>query len=64
MSFRLGRIALLANRSALLRQRAAFQPSLSNVTINQARKFTSTSIVREQYLHGYKDNERFHGNYL
>jgi hypothetical protein len=61
MSFRLSRIALLANRSALLKQHAVLRPTLKHVTINQVRKVTSTSVAREQYLHGYKDNERFHG---
>lgn len=63
MSFRLGAIASLAHRSLLLRHQFALQPTLRNVTINQLRKVSSTAVVREQYLQGYKDNERYHGEY-
>lgn len=61
MSFRLGAIASLAHRSLLLRHQFALQPTLRNVIINQLRKVSSTAVVREQYLQGYKDNERYHG---
>jgi hypothetical protein len=65
MTSRLGRIALLAaNRSATTRHNVALLPSRSpliKVTACQMRKINSTTIVREQYLHGYKDSERFHG---
>lgn len=63
MNSRLGRIALLANRIALSRHHVVLRPtmSLTKMTQCQIRKITGTSIAREQYLQGYKDNERFHG---
>ncbi|GAA5799804.1 tRNA synthetases class II-domain-containing protein [Helicostylum pulchrum] len=65
MNSRLGRIALIANRVGLSRHHALLRPTISLVhsTQCQVRKVTSTSIVREQYLQGYKDNERYHGEY-
>ncbi|KAI7897672.1 tRNA synthetases class II-domain-containing protein, partial [Cokeromyces recurvatus] len=54
-------IAMLANRATCLRP--PFQSSSKAAITCQLRKINSTSIMREQYLHGYKDNERYHGEY-
>lgn len=68
MTSRLGRIAILtANRTTLLRRHVATLPSTSPLLTKaappcQIRKITSTAIAREQYLHSYKDSERYHGN--
>lgn len=60
MNSRLCRIALLATRATRYHAR----PSLTKIAAAcQVRQISCTSIVREQYLQGYKDNERFHGKY-
>ncbi|KAI8083923.1 tRNA synthetases class II-domain-containing protein [Thamnidium elegans] len=65
MSSRFGRIAFIANRVGLSRHQVLLRPTISlvNSAQCQVRKVSSTSIVREQYLQGYKDNERYHGEY-
>lgn len=57
MNSRLCRIALLATRSTQYHAR----PSMPTLITCQVRRITSTPILKEQYLQGYKDNERFHG---
>lgn len=62
MTSRFGRVILLANRASLLgnaSRSTKFQ--LTKAVTCQSRKITTTTVAREQYLHGYKDNERYHG---
>ena len=59
MSIRLGRIALLAQRASLFSNKTPVRSLVKHAVT--ARKITTTSVVREQYLQGYKDAERFHG---
>lgn len=60
---RLSRLAMLANRAIGTTVMSTVRPlpTMSRISTCQLRKITSSAIVREQYLHGYKDDERFHG---
>jgi hypothetical protein len=63
MAHRLGRVALSGLRAQLVRQ--APRPataSFAKATVCQVRPLTGSSVRQEQYLHGYKDSERYHGN--
>lgn len=62
MTSRFGRVILLANRASSLRnvpRSSTFH--LTKAVTCQSRKITTTTVAREQYLHGYKDSERYHG---
>ncbi|KAL9556630.1 hypothetical protein MBANPS3_001784 [Mucor bainieri] len=65
MTSRFGRVVLLANRASLLRhaQRSTAFHLTRATAACQTRKITTTPAIREQYLHGYKDSERYHGEY-
>lgn len=59
MNSRLCQIALVATR--LTRSRTPLY-RLPRITSKVGlRSISSTRVVKEQYLQGYKDNERFHG---
>ncbi|KAI8367162.1 tRNA synthetases class II-domain-containing protein [Choanephora cucurbitarum] len=56
------RFALLARRS--LATQTLVQKALKPILLpTYARSFSTTLTRKEQYLHGYNDNERYHGNY-
>ncbi|KAI8330921.1 tRNA synthetases class II-domain-containing protein [Blakeslea trispora] len=56
------RLALLAGRA--LTARTLLQPSIKSLARpTYARSFSTTLTRNEQYLHGYNDNERYHGEY-
>ncbi|KAG2211153.1 hypothetical protein INT47_006272 [Mucor saturninus] len=59
MNSRLCQIALLATRRATLQYRRSL-PSIQRVPL---RSISHSAVVNEQYLQGYKDSERFHGEY-
>lgn len=64
MSTRLSRLAILTSRALGTSTRPivrSLPASLTKASTCQLRQITSSAIVREQYLHGYKDNERYHG---
>lgn len=60
MTSRFSRLALLTSRIVRTTKPVSRIPLVTASTC-QLRKISSTAIVREQYLHGYKDTERYHG---
>ncbi|KAI8644372.1 tRNA synthetases class II-domain-containing protein [Parasitella parasitica] len=56
-------IVILSANGAFLLRNAPRSTTFHVTKACRPRKLTTTTVVREQYLHGYKDNQRYHGEY-